>query len=401
MVRPMSTPFFRSARFVASDDSRRSTWGLLLVAVLLLLWISWFVFARVAVYAVSDSADLEVDRAAHPVEAQFTGRVMATNLALDREVQAGEVLVQLDADAEKLQLAEEQTRLTAFSPQINSLQDQIAAEDNAWQQEKRTAEVALDEARAHYREGEAAAEFAQKQADRLHQMYEQGVLSKVEWDRGQADAQQRRAAADGLRFAVTRLERQQLTEQEDRQARLQGLRSEVNRLQGQKVTTQAETKRLQNEVDLRLIRAPVSGTLGEVANLRIGSVVREGEKLAAVVPPGRLRVVANFLPPDALGRVRPGQSARMRLEGFPWVQFGSVSATVTNVASEVRDGRIRVELGVNSTSTSRIPLQHGLPGSVEVQVERISPVVLVLRMVGRKLNTPRSALASVSRGAQP
>jgi multidrug resistance efflux pump len=165
-------------------------------------------------------------------------------------------------------------------------------------------------------------------------------------------------------------------------------------LRGLQETTSAEITRLEDEVDRRLIRAPVSGSLGEVANLRVGSVVRDGEKLATVVPEGKLRIVASFQPPDALGRIRPGQYARMRLEGFPWTQFGSVAGTVTSVASEVRDGRIRVELAVNPNLVSRIPMQHGLPGTVEVQVEKISPATLVLRMVGRELARPNRSVAS-------
>jgi hypothetical protein len=90
----------------------------------------------------------------------------------------------------------------------------------------------------------------------------------------------------------------------------------------------------------------------------------------------------------------------MRLEGFPWTQFGSVAATVTTVASEVRDGHIRVELALNSPVSSRIPLQHGLPGAVEVQVEKISPASLVLRMGGQLL-AKRTPVTSASGAAQP
>ena len=395
----MASPFFRSERFLESETFNRGAWGLLLVAILLGLWLAWFLRARVAVYAVSDTADLEVDRAAHPVESQFAGRVVSSTLALDREVQVGEVLVELDADMQKLQLNEERTRLSAFGPQISSLEDQIAAEQKAWEQEKRAALVALDEARAHFREAEAAARFAESEADRLKQMYSQGLTAKMEWDRALANAQQRRAAADSQGFASGKLERQQLTEQEDRRARLQGLTSEVNHLRGLERTTAAGIKRLEDEVDRRLIRAPVSGRLGEVARVRVGSVVREGEKLAAVVPAGNLFIVANFRPPDAVGRIRPGQYAQLRLEGFPWTQFGSVPATVTRVASEVRDSKIRVELAVNPNSAPRIHLQHGLPVTVEVQVERISPAALVLRIVGRQLSQTNTN-ASVKTGAQ-
>ena len=38
-----------------------------------------------------------------------------------------------------------------------------------------------------------------------------------------------------------------------------------------------------------------------------------------------------------------------------------------------------------------IPLQHGLPGTVEVEVDRVSPAALVLRHAGRMLSTPHSA----------
>ncbi len=393
----MANPFFRSERFLESETSYRGVWGLLIAAVLLGLWLAWFFRAQVVVYAVSDTADLEVDRAAHPIESQYTGRVVASTLALDREVQAGEVLVELDADTQKLQLSEERTRLVALRPQAGSVEDQIAAEQKASEQELRTASVAVEEARARFRDADAAARLAESEAERVQQMYKSGLLSRVDWERGQANAQQRRAAADSLGFAVSKLERQQLTDKEDRRARLQGLMSEANRLRGLEKTTEAEIKRLEDDVDRRLIRAPVSGRLGEVANVRVGSVVREGEKLAAVVPAGNLRIVANFQPPDAVGRIQPGQYASLHLEGFPWTQFGSVSATVTRVASEVRDGRIRVELAVNSNSAPRIHLQHGLPGTVEVQVERISPASLVLRMVGRWLAKP-DAIVSAEAG---
>jgi membrane fusion protein (multidrug efflux system) len=129
-------------------------------------------------------------------------------------------------------------------------------------------------------------------------------------------------------------------------------------------------------------------------------VVHEGDKLAAVVPAGKLRVVANFDPPAALGRIRPGQHARLRLQGFPWAQYGSVAATITNVASEIRDGSIRVELALDAHSDSRLPLQHGLPGSVEVEIETLSPANLVLRTAGSLLAGPNSNFADLSPGTQ-
>ena len=385
----MLSAFTRSERWLAGDSPFRLSFSLLLAAMLAGGWVAWLVLARVAVYAVSEQADLQVDRAAHPVEAQFAGRVVKSYLVLDREVKLGEVLIELDADAQQLQLKEERVGLAAVAPQIRALQSQIAAEETALQREKEAAQVAQEESTSRAKEADTSARLAEEEAKRVDQLFAAGVVSEVDLHRARSTAQERRAAAQSMQLAVGRLERQQLTQESERQAHALELKAKLIQLEGQTATAAAEIERLEGEVKRRSIRSPVDGKLGEVANLRVGSVVREGDRLAAVVPTGKLRIVANFLPPNALGRIHPGQHARMRLEGFPWTQYGSVSATVTNLANEVRDGRIRVELMVDPNSGSRIPLQHGLPGTVEVKVEEISPGALVLREAGRLLASPR------------
>jgi multidrug resistance efflux pump len=227
-------------------------------------------------------------------------------------------------------------------------------------------------------------------------MYTAGVIAELDLNRSVADAQQRRAAADSLHYAVVRLEGEQHARTNERKAHIEQLMGELNKLRGDKATAGVTIQGLEEEVGRRWIRAPIDGRLGEVAPLRVGTVVHEGEKLAAVIPTGKLRVVANFDPPVALGRVRPGQHARLRLEGFPWAEYGSVGATVTNVASEIRDGTIRVEMALDSHSDSRIPLQHGLPGSVEVDIETLSPASLVLRQAGSWLAGPKNNLTNLS-----
>jgi multidrug resistance efflux pump len=392
----MASTFFRSVRSLEVDNSQRSYLGLLLAVTLLGAWMAWFFLARVSVYAVTNKAELEVDRAAHPVESAVSGRVVATHLALDREVKAGEVLVELDSGAQHLQLTEEQTQLASTNPQIHSLEEEIASEEQALEQDQQSAKDALEEARAHAREAEAGAAFAQAESERLRKMYDAGVIAVLDLNRGVADAQQRRAAADSLHYAVVRLEGEQRTRTNERKAHIEQLTSQLNKLRGERATAGVTIQRLEEEVDRRWIRAPIEGKLGEVAPLRIGAVVHEGDKLGVVVPAGKLRVVANFDPPAALGRIRPGQRARLRLEGFPWAQYGSVTATITNVASEIRDGSIRVELALDSHPESRIPLQHGLPGSVEVEIETLSPANLVLRTAGSLLAGPKSNFGNLS-----
>jgi multidrug resistance efflux pump len=378
----MASTFFRSVRSLEADNSQRSYLGLALAASLLTAWILWFFLAHVSVYAVTDKADLEVDRAAHPVESIVIGRVVAIHMVLDQEVKAGDVLVELDSGTQQFQLTEEKTQRAGANPQIRSREEQIASEEQALVQDEQASKDALEEARAHYSEAEAAAQFAKAEAERVRKMYSAGVIAELDLNRSVADSQQRRAAADSLHYAVVRLEGEQRARSNERMAHIEQLTGELDKLRGDNATAGVTIQRLEEEVGRRSIRAPIDGRLGEVAPLRVGAVVHEGEKLAAVIPTGKLRAVANFDPPVALGRVRPGQHARLRLEGYPWAEYGSVGTIVTNVASEIRDGSIRVEMALDSRSDSRIPLQHGLPGSVEVEIEILSPANLVLRKAG-------------------
>jgi hypothetical protein len=80
----MPTVFSRSTRALAVDRGTRSLLGLVLAAALLGVWGTWTGLACLTVYAVTDTARLEVDRVVHPVEAPVDGRVVATHLALGR-----------------------------------------------------------------------------------------------------------------------------------------------------------------------------------------------------------------------------------------------------------------------------------------------------------------------------
>src|SRR5262249_56369322 len=106
------------------------------------------------------------------------------------------------------------------------------------------------------------------------------------------------------------------------------------------------------------VRAPIAGTVAEVAPLKVGGVVEAGDRICTIVPDGGLKVVAQFRPAIALGRIRHGQSARVRLEGFPWTQYGGAAATVANVSGEVRDGQVRLDRALDRSSDPTLQMRH-------------------------------------------
>ena len=382
----MPTPFSRCTRALDADSSRRTVGLILLMAALLGAWLAWFALANVALYETTDAARLEVDRAVHPVEAVVGGRVAMTRLAVGREVQAGDVLLELETESPRLQLAEEQARIAALIQQLAALRNQTSASRQVQTETRQGAPVALDESRARFEEAAAAARVAADEANRLSRLHAEGIVAEIELVRAKAEVQKRQAAAEALRIAINRQGTDQRAEDSSQQATLESLQRDAAVLEGEIKTRATTVERLQHEINQRFIRAPATGKLGEVADLHAGQVVREGDKLGAVIPDGKLRVVAEFPPSDSLGKIRAGQPAQLRLDGFPWTEYGKVAGEVTSIASEPRSGRVRVELLARPESAPLIPLQHGLPGKLEIEVERISPAALALRSVGKMLS---------------
>jgi membrane fusion protein (multidrug efflux system) len=390
--------FSRSVRSIEADSYRPSGLAFVLAGAFAAAWAAWFVFARVAVMEVADSARLEVDQAAHGLEATVAGRVTVTRLALGKEVQAGDVLVELDAEPLRLSLEQERANRASLVRQVEALVQQIQAGERALEEQRRVAQARSDEADARRRQAEVAAELADTESTRAARLRSANLASEQDAVKAKADADQKRAVADAERLAMTRMVVEQQASETERRATLASLRESLAQLEGQREVSAGKISQLAYDIERRQIRAPVAGRLGDVAPVRVGSVVKEGDKLGDVVPSGTVRIVGEFLPAAAVGRVHPGQPARMRLDAFPWTQYGMLDANVSRVANEPRSGHIRVELEVHPRPGSRIALQHGLPGTLEVEVDRVSPAELVFRTAGRRLSAPAGASAGDGSG---
>ncbi len=393
-----SEGFIRSRRTIHTGGSGHLVLGILLGASLLGAWGAWFFLARVAVYAVTATARLEVNEDVYPVQAQASGRIASIDMTIGQEVRRGDILVKLDAEVLRLRLAEEQAPRNSLASQLRALRAQVATERSAIREANEAAQAALDEARAKHEEADVAAEFTEEQARRLSRLHAEGLLAEADLLRASTEARQKRAAADSLLGALEGRTWDKKTGESDRLVRIKRLEREIAELDGTLETLEAAVDRFRQEIEEHIIRAPADGRIGEVAHLRPGVVVGKGETVGTVVPAGTIQVMAQFEPAAALGRIRPGQPARMKLDGFPWTQYGTVRAEVTRVAYQERGGQIQVELLVRPDGASRTPIQHGLPGRVEVEVERVSPASLVLRMAGKLLARPAPAKPAAEPG---
>jgi multidrug resistance efflux pump len=371
-------------RALQMDGMNPTVLGLILIPALIGFWCCWLVLGRISIFETSAMARLEAERV-HPVSATVSGRIVVSHLSLALPVRSGDVLLEIEADRERLETTEEETRVATLNSQLAAIETEIEAEKQTLAPASRAARAAVSEASETLAGAQAAARQAEDQLARLRLLDARGLVPQADLVRATAESEERRAAVASARLSIERTDAQLVATEHEQRAHLgERVRQRVA-LEGQRAAAMAAVTRLERQAEERRVRAPVDGRLGEISPLQVGAVIREGERLASIVPDGQVKIVAEFLP-SALGRVRAGQRARLRLEGFPWTQYGHVPATVRTVGSEPRDGRVRVELAVDEyVPSSPISLEHGLPGAVEVEVERVAPVALLLRTLGRAL----------------
>lgn len=387
----MGLSFSNSTRSLANDKFSHSFLVVIIALIVLGSWIAWLVMARVGVYEIADSGRIEVDTSLYPIAVPSAGKVVATYLTVGREVQAGDLLIEFEATDERLRLDETRTQAATLAPQLGALRDEVAAEEAARKEQLKASQIAIDQARSQLEEAVASVQLAEDEAARIGRLQAGGILSEVDLARAQIEVRKRRAAAESFRLQVDKLQADLRNRLSDSQVRIERLNREIASVEGQVTTTTAVSNRLAYDIEKRALRAPISGRIGEAVDLRAGAILNASDKVGVIIPHGELKAIAYFRPSSALGRIQTGQPARLRLEGFPWTQYGVIEATVTTVASEPRDGRIRVDLALARNPDSQIPFQHGLPAVVEIEVARLSPAALLLRAVGAGLKASEAA----------
>jgi multidrug resistance efflux pump len=378
--------FSRTLRALDADTGASGRAGLFVAGTLLVAFGAWFGFAPLTVYASSDAARIEVDRQVRAVQASTDGTVASVQVSLGQLVRAGDVLVTFDARAEVFELEEARARRMGLDAQRSALDERLATAVRAREYGGGASAAAIAEAEARVADAEVDSRYRLQSAERARGLRASGAISDDEFIRMVALADGSVAAADAATGALRRLAREHARDDSDRGASLAELRTELARLGSECEMADAAARRLEVAVEQRTLRSLTDGVVAQLAPLVPGQFVETGEVVATVVPEGTLRVVASFPPAESLGRVAPGQAARLSLDGFPWTEYGTLPATVVQVAGEVRDGQVRVELaldpGAGGLRTSRIELRHGLPGRIDIAVEQCTPATLVLRIVG-------------------
>ncbi len=257
-----------------------------------------------------------------PILARADGYILRRLVDIGDRVQAGQTLAEIEA------------------PELDAQVRQATA--NVQQ-----AQAAVDQALANLKRGEADTELARVTAQRFAGLSTQGVISRQDNDRYQAQYQSLVAGMQSLEKAVA-VQRSNVSAAEANMARLQ-------RIQG-----------------YRLVKAPFDGVI-TLRNVDVGALVNAANTLLfRIAQTGTLRTYLN-VPQTYASGLRTGQPARLSVPNLPGREFaGAVARTAS--ALDPASRTLLVEVHVPNPDGALLP---GMYARVDLVSARTTPPLLI------------------------
>jgi multidrug resistance efflux pump len=398
---PLEASFARTWRLLAIAKIRTQLGAIVALSILFTAWLGWLVIGKVSVYVSSEQASFVAERYPEGIQAAVSGVIVFCNLHLGQRVHDGEILAKLDARQYELQLMQATASLKANEDAIDAIKEEIAAQERAREGIAKLVYASARAGNAKVAVSRASQQFQEKESEVLRKLNEKDLASTLDALRAE-----RENATTRAQTTATSAEAAQATSSEratllDRDAQIAALTKLLTDAQSQVDVLKANIETINYQIELRNIRARANGVLADVTQCALGASITPDQEGGILVPDSDVLIAAYFKPQQVVGRVRPGQLATVRVNNFPWTQYGTVGGTVERVGSEAgKNGLVRIELRVSRENRS-IPIMDGLTAVVEVEVEKISPFQLLLRTMGQQLAPTDPVAASGTSNAPP
>ncbi|GAA0542340.1 HlyD family secretion protein [Rhizomicrobium palustre] len=208
----------------------------------------------------------------------------------------------------------------------------------------------------------------------------------------------------GMKLTTTIGDTRKLTEQRteaqaERQGFLDKWRSDHNQQLVQSRQDLAEASetltKAQRMKEFTALRAPASGTVLQIADRSMGSVLREAETAVTLVPDGADLYVEANVPSRDISYLKVGQEVRVKLEAYPFQRYGTLNGTLMVLAPDsipLKEGdesklvyRAQVRLSENAAELAKkgLHLRPGLVASAEIKTGKRSIASYVLNPILR------------------
>lgn len=153
-------------------------------------------------------------------------------------------------------------------------------------------------------------------------------------------------------------------------------REKLSQAELQLAQQQQDDRKLDSRRTLLELRAPVDGTVQQLAVHTEGGVVTEAQPLLVVVPAHDGLAIDAFVQNKDIGFVRAGQIAEIKVDAFPYTRYGLVDGTVLNVSSDaiqdekqglIYHAKVKMKKDWMNIDGKQLRLSPGMSVAVEVK----------------------------------
>jgi len=396
---------------------------LYVVLALLVLAILWAIFGSVDRIVVAPGK-IATRTPLLVMQSFTTSRILQTNVKAGDHVRKGQVLVVFDPAFAQADVASLQHKVETLTAETARLDAQLAGtkfsarpgDGREWQIQAQIFDQEMSDYQAELKQRDSRLTQIDSQL-RADETSLPGIRSQLAMANRVVEIQQslraQQAAAEldvmkaqssavdtQLRLTNTLGDEKKLAGQRteivhERQAYLEKWRSDHNQKLVQARQDLAEASetlaKAHRMKDLTEIVAPANGTVLEVADRSVGSVLREAETLLTLVPDGADLYVEANVPSRDVSNLKLGDPVRIKLESYPFQRYGTANGVLDVVSADsvalkqnddkssmVYRAQVRISDDLKTLSARGIHIRPGLVASAEIKTGKRSIISYIL-----------------------
>ncbi|MFW6358559.1 MAG: HlyD family efflux transporter periplasmic adaptor subunit [Chroococcales cyanobacterium] len=161
------------------------------------------------------------------------------------------------------------------------------------------------------------------------------------------------------------------------QEKMQRLQAEIDDIQAQISDTTTLIESAQTKLTHRFLKAPVDGIVLSLNLQNTGQVIQPGQTVAEIAPEDAPLVLSAIVPNSEAGFVEKGMPVHIKLDSYPYQDYGVVPGTVTHISPNAKADdqmgyRVQIELERDYVieNQQKIPFKPGQTATADIILRR-------------------------------
>ncbi len=140
---------------------------------------------------------------------------------------------------------------------------------------------------------------------------------------------------------------------------------EIERLEAERALLEQDSRKALQRTGRQILRAPVTGTVQELAVHTIGAVITPAQPLLKVVPEAAVLEVNALVQNKDIGFVGAGQVAQVKVDSFNFTKYGLIQARILGISQDAIEDK---KMGWVFTARLQLSASHMLVAGKPVQL---------------------------------